>query len=111
MIQTTPPRLSVRDTARLTSDLFCLWRICGKPLCRRAHACRGDTRSGIRKCLRALPLVPPEALLFLKAMDEERGWLSFDELLQKHEEEWQAVEDWRELVMSTLPESDAWREE
>ena len=101
-----PPRLSTRETARRIADMFCLWRCCGKQTCRRTHSCRGDAC----KCLRALPLVPPDALLFLKAMDEGRGWLSFDELLEKHEEEWSAVEDWRKLVMSTLPESDAWRE-
>lgn len=103
----SPPRLSTRDTAHLMSDMFCLWRCCAKPGCRRAQACRGDTRNDMRKCLRALALVPPDALLFLKAMDESRGWLSFDELMQKHEDEWAAVEDWREVVMASLPESDA----
>ncbi len=106
----SPSRLSMRESARDIADLFCLWRVCGKPACRRAHACRAASWNNVRKCLRGLPLVPPDALLFLKAMDEGRGWLSFDELLQRHEEEWQAVEDWREIVMSSLPESDLWRE-
>lgn len=105
MTQQSPPRLSLRESARLVSDLYCLWRMCGKPLCRRARACRGDAR----KCLNALPLVPPDALAFLKAMDENRGWLSFEAMLEQHEDEWQAVEDWRESVMASLPESDASR--
>ena len=97
----TPARLSTRANARLLSDLFCLWRLCGKHACRRAHVCKGEPRA----CLRALPLVPPEALLFLKGFDQGRDeWLSFDEMMARNEEEWAALEDWRELVMSTLPE-------
>jgi hypothetical protein len=101
------PRLSIRESARLIADMFCLWRLCAKPSCRRARACRGDARG----CLTGLPLVPPEALLFLKAMDDDRGFFTYDEMMARHEEEWAAVEDWRELVMSTLPESEVWREE
>lgn len=100
---TTLPRLTFRETARGISDLFCLWRCCGKPGCRRARACRGDARS----CLTALPLVTTDAVAFLKAMDEGRGWLSFDELIARHEDEWAAVEQWRERVLSTLPENAA----
>jgi hypothetical protein len=100
---TQPPRLSTRETARRISDLFCLWRCCGKPVCRRARACRGDARS----CLTALPLVPPDAVLFLKAMDEARGFFSFEELMARNEEKWEAVEEWRGIVMSSLPESAA----
>jgi hypothetical protein len=100
------PRLSTRESARLIADLMCLWRLCGKPICRRARACRGDARS----CLAGLPLVPPEALLFLKAMDDDRGFFSFAEMMERHEEEWAAVEEWQELVKSTLPESQAWQE-
>ena len=66
--QASTKTLSTRANARLLSELFCLWRLCGKPACRRAHACKGDPRA----CLRALPLVPPEALLFLKGFDEAR---------------------------------------
>ena len=99
----TKTRISTRETARWIADLFCLWRLCGKRACRRAHACRGDARA----CLRALPLVPPEALLFLKGFDEGRNQgLSFDEMMARNEDEWAVVEEWRELVMSTLPEND-----
>lgn len=93
--------------ARQWSDLYCLWRLCGKHACRRSHACKGDTRA----CFRALPLVPPEALLFMKGFDEghDEG-LSFDEMLERNEEEWAALKDWQELVMSTLPESNVWSE-
>jgi hypothetical protein len=95
-----PARASRRATARWIADLYCLWRLCGKSACRRARACKCDTRS----CLRALPLVPPEALLFLKGFDEARvEWLSFDEMMARNEEEWAAVEEWQELVMTTLP--------
>jgi hypothetical protein len=100
---TQPPRLSTRETARHIADLYCLWRCCGKPACRRARACRGNARA----CLTALPLVPPDALCFLKRMDDARGWVSFEEMMRGSEEEWQAVEEWREIVMSSLPEKAA----
>ena len=58
----------------------------------------------------ALPLVPPDALYFLKRMDEARGWASFEEMMHKSEEEWQAVEEWREIVMSSLPENNVRQE-
>jgi hypothetical protein len=98
-----PSRLTVRETARHISDLYCLWRCCGKPACRRARACRGDARA----CLTALPLVPPDAVLFLKAMDQARGFFSFEEMMARNEETWQAVEEWREIVLSSLPENNA----
>lgn len=101
------PRLTAHTAARWIADLYCLWRFCGKPACRRGQACKGD----VRTCLRALPLVPPEALLFLKGFDDGQAeWLSFDEMMARNEEEWAAVEDWQELVMSTLPESEVWSE-
>lgn len=101
------PRRSL-TYARYWSDLYCLWRFCGKPVCRRSHACKGDTRG----CFRALPLVPPDALSFIRGFEEchDEG-LSFDEMMERNEEEWAALEDWQELVMSTLPESKAWSED
>lgn len=103
----TPPRLSTRESARLIANMLCLWRLCAKPICRRARACRGDARS----CLTGLPLVPPEALLFLKAMDDDRGFFTYDEMMAHHEEEWAAVEEWQELVRLTLPENGVWTQE
>ena len=102
-----PPRLTARETARCIADLFCLWRCCGKPACRRSRACRGDARA----CLTALPLVPLDAVCFLKRMDDARGWASFEEMMRESEEEWKAVEEWREIVMSSLPETGAQQEE
>ena len=36
--------------ARYCADRLCLWYLCGKPACSRAHACRGD----IAACARLL---------------------------------------------------------
>jgi hypothetical protein len=95
---TATPRGSARDAGRWLSDLYCLWRCCGKRACRRARACCGSGRT----CLQALPLVPAEALDFLEGYDEGlREGLSFDEMMARNEEEWQAIEDWRAVVMST----------
>lgn len=98
----TKPDLTLALT-RQWSDLYCLWRFCGTQACRRGRACKSD----VRGCFRALPLVPPEALAFLKGFDEGQSeGLSFDEMMARNEEEWAALEDWQELVMATVPESD-----
>lgn len=96
------PRRSLTH-ARYWSDLYCLWRFCGKQACRRSRTCKGAPRM----CFRALPLVPPDALAFMQAFDDGLSeWLSFDEVMERNEDAWAAVEDWHELVMSTLPDSE-----
>ena len=35
---------SREDALRFGADRICLWRLCGKPPCVRARACRGDAR-------------------------------------------------------------------
>ena len=61
------PRLTLHDGARRLSDLFCLWRLCGKPGCRRAQACRG----GVHRCLGALSLVPEEAYAWFQLVETQ----------------------------------------
>jgi hypothetical protein len=83
-------RLTLYSAARGLADLYCLWRFCGNRACRRGQACSGEPRG----CLHALPLVPPEALLFAKGFDDgQRDFLSFDEMMARNEEEWAAVEE------------------
>lgn len=97
------PRLTIDGAARRLSDIYCLWRFCGTRACRRGQACHGDARV----CLRALPLVPPDALAFAKGFDEGLNeGLSFDEMMDRNDVEWAAVEDWCDRVQSTLPDSD-----
>ena len=96
------PRLTIDDAARRLSDIYCLWRFCGTRACRRGEACRGDARI----CLRALPLVSPDALEYLHGYDEGLAeGLTFDEMLANNEAEWAAVEAWQTLVLSTRPDS------
>ena len=102
------PSFTVQQTARWLADLYCLWRFCGTRACRRKRACKGN----LRACFRGLPLVPPEALAFLKGFDEGQSeGLSFDEMMERNEDGWEALRDWQELVRSTLPESNVWSED
>jgi hypothetical protein len=86
--------------ARQRANLLCLWRLCGQRRCLRARACRCDPHD----CLPSILLLPPEVQDFIigfeDAMDER---LYFDEMLEEHEAEWLALEEWRELVFATLP--------
>jgi hypothetical protein len=43
---------------RLLSNLLHIWALCGRNACRRAQACRGDSRECIPHCG---PLVPEDA--------------------------------------------------
>jgi len=98
------PRLTLDGAARRLSDIYCLWRFCGTRACRRSQTCRGDARV----CLRALPLVSPEALEFLHGFDEGlTDGLTFDEMMANNDVEWAAVEDWCARVQATLPEREA----
>lgn len=99
----SPPRLTLHESARRLSDLFCLWRLCGKPGCRRAQACRG----GGHRCLGALSLVPAEAFDFAEAYDRGlREGLSFEEMMARSEAEWEALQEWCEAVTASLPQRD-----
>ncbi len=71
----------MRVELRCWSDLFCLWRLCGKPACRRARACHGDARScfsreihllpeGVRAWFDGLAEMQTEGLPFDDAMEE-----------------------------------------
>lgn len=95
------PRLTLLQAARRVADLYCLWRLCGKPGCRRAQACRG----AVHRCLPSLSLVPVEALDFLESYEHGmRQGLTFEEVMARNEDAWQSMEDWRSLVLSTLPQ-------
>ena len=107
------PRTKPKPSPSLTltrqwSDLYCLWRFCGTRACRRGRACSGN----VRGCFVGLPLVPPEALAFMLGFEDgQNEGLSFDDMMARNEDEWEALEDWQHRVMSSLPESDVWSED
>jgi hypothetical protein len=89
-----------RDTGRRIADLYCFWRLCGQPTCRRARACRGAPE----RCLkRLMPLVPKEARDWLVELMQGR------ELGETFDEAWAAVPPelhetfnaWRAAVLGT----------
>ncbi len=86
---------------RQVSDLHLLWRLCGRPACFRARACRGDYRDCIERCL---PLVPESARGFIAgfAVAQDAG-MPFDDMFDDLSGEWQALEDWRRTVEASLP--------
>ncbi len=82
-------------TARWLSDLYCLWRLCPRTACRRAKACRGDTRT----CHTGFALVPPEARDFIAGFEDARDDnLTYDEMIVEYAEELEALELWRAQV-------------
>jgi hypothetical protein len=53
------PPLTLAAQRRQTANVLRLWRLCGKPACRRSRCCRGEPS----ECLGiALPLLPPETV-------------------------------------------------
>lgn len=92
---TSPRPPEARSPARGFSDLHCLWRFCGRRACTRARACRSEPAH----CLPFLMLVPIEARAFLNHWDDAlREGLTFEEMMDEHAEEWQALMQWRDLV-------------
>ena len=98
-----PPRTPIpADAARWLSDLHCLWRFCEKRHCQRAQGCRG----ALSHCLPFISLLPPEACEFIRHWDDAlREGLSFDEMMDEHAEQWQALTQWRDRVAATLPQN------
>lgn len=80
---------------RWIAELYCLWRLCPRSACRRARACRDDAQ----RCMSGLALVPPDALDFLVCFDDAReDGLTFEEMIDLHGEELDALEQWRAQV-------------
>ena len=82
---------------RTVSNLLCIWALCGRSTCRKAAACRGDSRDCIARCG---PLIPPNAKAWALQMAAcERTGLSFDDarrkIPQELEDAWLA---WSEAV-------------
>jgi hypothetical protein len=84
-------------TWRLLSNLMDLWALCDRNACRRARACRGDSRACIPYCG---PLVPEDAKEWaIELFECKRKGLSFDDarasLAPESEAAWMA---WDEAV-------------
>ncbi len=82
---------------RALSDLLSIWALCGRSACRKARACRGDSRKCIPRCG---PLVPEDVRVWMAAlMEYKRDGLRFDDaraaLPPELEEAWAA---WDEAV-------------
>ena len=82
---------------RALSDLLSIWALCGRSACRKARACRGDSRDCIARCA---PLVPEDVRVWVAAlMEYKRDGLRFDDaraaLPPELEEAWAA---WDETV-------------
>jgi hypothetical protein len=79
------------------SDLLCIWALCGRSACRKACACRGDSRECVP---RFSPLVPPDAKEWVDEMFEcRREGMSFDDARLELEFELEHAWDvWSEAV-------------
>ena len=82
---------------RTVSDLLCIWALCGRSTCRKAGACRGDSRECLPRCG---PLIPPNAKGWaVQIASCVRSGLSFNDarkkLPQELEDAWVA---WSEAV-------------
>jgi hypothetical protein len=62
---------------RTLSNMLCIWTLCGRGACRKAGACRGDSRECIPRCG---PLVPEDARdCVLELVGCQRRGMSFDD--------------------------------
>jgi hypothetical protein len=92
---------------RRLSNLMCIWALCGRSACRKAGACRGDSRDCVPRCG---PLVPPDAKEWIVEMVYGSEGLSFEdaceELAAELEEAWV---DWFAAVWRSAgrPRADA----
>jgi hypothetical protein len=77
---------------RRWSDMYRLWRLCDRPLCRRARACRGDGQ----KCFRRhAKLIPERARLWLLMLRTAQEWnIPFEEAVEGLEQERVAYRAW-----------------
>jgi hypothetical protein len=89
------------------ADLFCLWRLCARPACRRARACRGDARLCFS---RQFHLLPQDVRRWLDELTEmQREGLPFDTAMQELDttECGIALRDWYAAVSRSLGENGA----
>jgi hypothetical protein len=91
-------------TLRHWGDLMCLWRLCARPACMRAHACRGDAQ----RCFpRNYPLLPDGVQAWFAGVGElQREGVPFDEAMEELDtgEEGDAFRDWYAAVARSLGE-------
>jgi len=91
------------------ADILGIWRLCTKPACQRAHACRGP----IRICFKAyFPLLPEGVQLWFEMIaDAQDQGLDFDraiETLQGTLAE-DALERWHEAIAQAMDVQNATR--
>ena len=88
------------------ADLFCLWRLCAKPGCRRARACRGDARGCFSRQFHLLPEGVQGWLDELSELQQEG--LPFDAAMQELDamDCGGALRDWYAAVSRSLGEKD-----
>jgi hypothetical protein len=94
----------MRGELRCWSDLFCLWRLCARPACRRARACRGDARRCFPSNLRLLPEGVQGWFNGLGRLQSEG--LPFDDAMEELDatECGAALRDWYAAVAQSLGE-------
>src|SRR6476619_2626616 len=97
----------MREELRCWCDLFCLWRLCARPACRRARACRGDAR----RCFpRNFHLLPGGVQNWFAGLAEmQRDGKPFDDAMEALDtgDEGDALRDWFAAVAKSLGETDA----
>ena len=91
------------ETTRGWGDFLCLWRLCPRAACARAHACKGN----VRDCFpRHFKLLPERVQEWWVALGEaQKNGLSFDEAMGALEAEGcgAALRNWHEAVEQSLP--------
>jgi hypothetical protein len=89
---------------RVWGDLMCLWRLCAKPGCARARACRGNAW----RCFpRNFRLLPDGVQAWFEGVGElQKQGLPFDDAMEQlnAEDEGAALRDWYGAVSLSLGE-------
>jgi len=93
------------ETTRGWGDVLCLWRLCPRAGCARAHACKGN----VRDCFpRHFALLPQGVQDWFAGLGEaQKNGLSFDEAMGALDAEGcgAALRNWHEAVEQSLPKS------
>jgi hypothetical protein len=96
------PSYAARDAyntrvLRWTSDMLCLWGLCGKAKCRRAQQCRGEPSDCVK---RYEPIVPEDTYESVSLLRQcmERG-MTFKEACAEYPDEIEEVYVWAMLVI------------
>jgi hypothetical protein len=93
------------ETSRGWGDFLCLWRLCPRAACTRAHACKGDVRDCFPRHFALLPERVQE--WWLGIGEAQKNGLSFDEAMGALEAEGcgAALRNWHEAVEQSLAKS------